>query len=276
SGALNISATSTSFLSGLSANNYTFPSGTNSLGAGTYNLGGTTSVAQNASTGTATVVSLASGATINTSGGTVNVGAAGTLSGTGTIQGNVDNVAGTVSPGASPGMLTITGNYTQGASGVLNMEIGGLGAGKDYDQLRVGGGTTLAGTLNTALINGFVPVSGQSFTLIQSTGPISGTFTTVNQPVGALFNSFYSSTTFDFIAASGGSIPAAIIPVVQNTIVSTDQVLVALTTTTTTSSTSDTGLMLVPGGNIECAPATTGTTTTTADGKIVPKPPACN
>ena len=126
------------------------------------------------------------GATINTAGGTVTVGVGGTLSGAGTIQGNVNNVAGTVSPGASPGMLTITGNYTQGASGVLDMQIGGLVAGTDYDQLRVGGTTSLAGTLNTALINGFVPPTGSTFTLVQSTGAVSGTFTTTNQPVGTL------------------------------------------------------------------------------------------
>jgi hypothetical protein len=166
----------------------------------------------------------------------------------------VNNVAGTVSPGASPGVLTITGNYTQGASGVLDMQIGGLVAGTDYDQLRVGGSTSLAGTLNTALINGFVPVSGSTFTLIQSTGAISGTFSTINQPAG-IFNSFYGATTFDFVAASsgGGSVPPQLVPVVQNTIVSVEQVLVSLAPNTSTTN-SETGLMLVTG--IDVAPAT--------------------
>jgi hypothetical protein len=213
----------------------------------------------------------------------VNVGVGGTLKGVGTIQGNVNNSGGTVAPGASPGTLTITGNYTQGASGTLDMEIGGLTAGTQYDQLVVQGSTSLAGTLNTTLVNGFVPVAGNTFTLIQSTGPLTGTFSTVNQPTGSPFSSFYGPTTFQFIAGSvsqtlppaSGSIPAPIIPVVQNVIVSTDQVLVALTTTTTTTTTSDTGLKFVPGGNIDVAPAPE-TTTTTADGKIVPKPPACN
>ncbi|HTL91414.1 MAG TPA: hypothetical protein VL176_03645, partial [Steroidobacteraceae bacterium] len=254
SGALNIVAASTSFLNGLNATNYSFSGGTYSLAAGTYNLGGTTSIAQNPSTGAVTVVDVATGATINTSGGTVNVGAGGTLSGTGTIQGNVNNVAGTVSPGASPGMLTITGNYTQAPSGTLNMEIGGLVAGTQYDQLVVQGSTSLAGTLNTSLVNGFVPVSGSTFTLIQSSGPISGTFTTVNQPLGALFNTFYGPVTVDFVAASasGGSIPVQIIPVVQATIVSTDQVLIGLNQPTTTSA--ESGVMLVKA--IDVSPAT--------------------
>jgi hypothetical protein len=252
SGALNITATSTTFQNGLNATNYSFSGGTYALAAGTYNLGGTTTVAQSPGSGAPTVVDLAAGATINTSGGTVNVGAGGTLSGTGTIQGNVNNIAGTVSPGASPGMLTITGNYTQGASGVLDMQIGGLVAGTDYDQLRVGGTTSLAGTLNTALINGFVPASGTTFTLIQSTGAISGTFTTTNQPAG-IFNSFYGPTTVDFVAVSGaGSVPPQIVPVVQNTIVAIDQVLVAVNQSTSTSA--ESGLLLVPG--IDVSPAT--------------------
>jgi len=187
----------------------------------------------------------------------------------------VNNSGGIVSPGASPGILTITGNYTQGASGALNMEIGGLVAGVDYDQLRVGGSTSLAGTLNTALLGTFLPPPGTTFTLIQSTGPLTGTFTTVNQPIGTLFNSFYGTTTFDFIASStsGGSVPVEILPPFQNVIVSTDQVLTTLIQTTTT--TSDTGLKFVPGGNIDVAPAPDATITT-AEGKIVAKPPACN
>jgi hypothetical protein len=182
------------------------------------------------------------------------------LSGTGTIAGNVNNVAGTVTPGASPGILTITGNYTQGASGTLGMEIGGLTAGTQYDQLVVGGSTSLAGTLNTALVNGFVPVSGNTFTLIQSTGPVTGTFTTVNQPVGALFNSFYGPTTFEFISAASATLPPPLVTAVNNTIATTTQlnqpVIEVLDKIVVT--------YVVP------------STTTTPEGKIVPKPPACN
>ena len=212
----------------------------------------------NASGGTLTSGTMNVTGTLNTSGsalniGTLNVGVGGALTGTGTIQGNVNNVAGTVSPGASPGILTISGNYTQGASGVLDMQIGGLVAGTDYDQLKVLGTTSLAGTLNTALINGFVPVPGQTFTLVQSTGAVTGTFTTVNQPVGALFNSFYGPTTFDFIAASTAAVPPPIQSAFQNTIVSVEQVLVSLAPTTTTTN-SETGLLLVTG--IDVAPAT--------------------
>jgi hypothetical protein len=43
----------------------------------------------------------------------------------GKIDGNVV-IGGTISPGNSPGILTIDGNYTQTSSGVYDAEIAGL------------------------------------------------------------------------------------------------------------------------------------------------------
>jgi hypothetical protein len=104
------------------------------------------------------------------------------------------------------------------------MDIGGLTAGSGYDQLLVTGTATLGGALNTALIGGFVPPPGSTFTLVQAAS-LSGTFATINQPPGALFNSFYGPTTFEFIAAGGGgaSIPVPIAPTFNYAIVSTEQ-----------------------------------------------------
>jgi hypothetical protein len=103
----------------------------------------------------------------------------GVLKGTGTIFGSVIN-AGQVSPGdvGTPGALTITGSYTQTPAGVLNVDLGGLAAGSQYDQLAVAGPIALAGALNTTLLNGFVPVLGNSFAVVNNTGStaISGTF----------------------------------------------------------------------------------------------------
>ncbi len=122
------------------------------------------------------------GGTANILSGTSTFGAlsmgGGTLTGTGTISGNVDNSAGTVAPGASPGILTINGNYAQGPLGTLAVEIGGTTAGSQYDQLVVTGSTTLGGTLTTTL--SFVPAASDTFTIIQSSGPVSGAFATTN------------------------------------------------------------------------------------------------
>lgn len=79
----------------------------------------------------------------------------------------------TISPGAS-GILTIAGSLT--TSGIINLELSGASS---FDQLVVtGGSATLGGTLNVTLINGFTPQVGQTFTILTSTLPRSGTFGT--------------------------------------------------------------------------------------------------
>ncbi len=81
--------------------------------------------------------------------GNVTVGGSdSTLRGHGTIDGNVTS-NGNVFPGGTTGILTITGNYTQNPAGTLNIEVTptNLTAGTGYDQLAVGGTSSLAGTL---------------------------------------------------------------------------------------------------------------------------------
>ncbi|MBL8804755.1 MAG: hypothetical protein JNN27_22355, partial [Planctomycetes bacterium] len=104
----------------------------------------------------------------------------GTLRGNaGTISGNVVNNGGVLAPGSTAaGALNIVGTYTQGASGVMNVEIGGTTQGAQFDRLTVSGAATLGGTLNIQLINGFQPTSG-SFAILGHASR-TGTFATVN------------------------------------------------------------------------------------------------
>jgi hypothetical protein len=104
----------------------------------------------------------------------------GSLSGSGTINASVRN-AGLVDPGGAgaAGQMTIAGNYTQLAGGVLNIEIGGTIAGSQYDQLIVIGSVVLDGTLNINLINGFSPLSGNKFQIL-TFGSHTGVFATIN------------------------------------------------------------------------------------------------
>ncbi len=92
----------------------------------------------------------------------------GTFSGNGIIVGpSFTNVAGTVTPGASPGILNITGNYIQGPSGTLNIEIQGTNAlVPDFDQLLVSGNASLDGTLNVSLLNSFLPEKLDAFRIM--------------------------------------------------------------------------------------------------------------
>ena len=83
------------------------------------------------------------------------------------INANVTN-GGQVIPGGTgaAGLLTINGNYTQTASGSLDVDLGGTTAGSQYDQLAVSGTATLGGTLDVSLINGFQPALGNTFQVL--------------------------------------------------------------------------------------------------------------
>ncbi len=118
--------------------------------------------------------------------GTFEVTVNGTLAGEGTVVGNLNNLSGTVSPGMSPGRLDVTGNYTQGTSANLAIEIGGPLAELQFDQLFVSGAASLAGSLTVDLIDlgegQFAPVLGQTFSIFKAGGGVTGTFANLNLP----------------------------------------------------------------------------------------------
>jgi sugar lactone lactonase YvrE len=103
----------------------------------------------------------------------------GTVTGSGAVVGNLTNNAGLIVPGHSAGVLSVTGNFTQGSGGTLLLEVGGVNAhGPDYDQLQVGGTASLGGTLDVKTINGFKPKSTDSFTPL-SYSSSTGKFSTI-------------------------------------------------------------------------------------------------
>jgi hypothetical protein len=111
---------------------------------------------------------------------------AGTLRGGGAINGSVENLGGVVAPGASPGTLTLSGNYTQGAGGRLEVEVAGTGVGQ-FDTLAIGGSATLGGTLALNPTPGYANSSaiGDSFSFLTHGGTVTGQFaqTVVNPPL---------------------------------------------------------------------------------------------
>jgi hypothetical protein len=114
-------------------------------------------------------------------GGVFNL-SGGTLKGTGTISGSIINTGGTVSPGDSPGVLSITGNYSQDSSSELDILITGPNPGTDYSALNMTGSATLDGTLSLLFPNGFTPGVGQTFTILTASGGVSGKFATIDSP----------------------------------------------------------------------------------------------
>jgi fibronectin-binding autotransporter adhesin len=114
----------------------------------------------------------------------VSVNNAGWLGGTGTVGPLTLNSGGKVSPGASPGILSVGGDANFNAGGTFAVELNGATAGTGYDRLSVSGNATLGGaTLEVTL--GYTPVMGTMFTILQAGGTVTGTFASL--PNGATF-----------------------------------------------------------------------------------------
>jgi T5SS/PEP-CTERM-associated repeat protein len=86
---------------------------------------------------------------------------------------------GTLAPGNSAGTTRIEGSYVQQAGGTLEIEIGGLVGGTQFDVVNVTGNAALGGDLQLKLINGFVPSQTSTFAILQSTGNVTGAFANV-------------------------------------------------------------------------------------------------
>lgn len=156
-----------------------------------------------------TAVKLWSNGSIDVSGGSATVGGAspaaamgtlrinpgGSLLGFGTVTANVLNAGGVIWPGGDPGTLTIHGNFQQD-SGLLPIQIAGATPGQ-YNVLSVSGNATLGGSIEVDFVKGYVPKSGDTFTLIPSPS-VSGVFGTFT--IAGILNTWKYSLT----AASQG------------------------------------------------------------------------
>jgi len=130
----------------------------------------------------------------------------GTLGGIGVVTANVNN-SGSTAPGLSAGLLNVSGQYAQTTSGSLAIELGGLTAGTEHDKLTMTSSAALSGTLNVTLINSYVPVEGDSFTILEASS-VGGTFAAVNTPVlpgGEPWQVIYNATSV--VLAVGATCP---------------------------------------------------------------------
>ena len=116
----------------------------------------------------------------------VTIKPGGEAKGDGEIEAEVEN-NGSVKPGKSPERLTITGDFTQGADGVLVLEIGGPLSALEHDVLAVNGDAIIAGTVIIDFIDGFAPSVGQMFNVFEVTGTLdlsAANFVVQNAPPG--------------------------------------------------------------------------------------------
>ena len=120
--------------------------------------------------------------------------------------GDLTQMGGTTSPGASPGIMTITGDYALN-SGDLFMELDGLTPGTGHDQLIVTGDVSLAGDLSLAV--GFSPSNGDMFTIIDNQGgnAVSGTFTQ-----GGSISAGGYVFSIDYMGGDGNDVVLTVVP----------------------------------------------------------------
>ena len=141
--------------------------------------------------------------TITGAGGGLVTVTGGTILGAGTVKGtlsagNATGNAVTVNVGDSglAGLLSITGKYTQLATGNLTGTINGTTAGTGYSQMKVTGTAALAGTINFTVTTAFQAslTVNEQFTALTASS-ISGTFSNSTIAINSNFHFAVTYTT---------------------------------------------------------------------------------
>ena len=106
----------------------------------------------------------------------------GDFSGTGCSGTGDVFLEGDTRPGFSAGEMVFGGDVTFGAFSSLEIELGGMLAGDQYDRLDIAGNLTPGGTLQVALIDGFAPSAGDTFDILDWGTLAAGSFSAVELP----------------------------------------------------------------------------------------------
>ncbi len=189
---------------GMGTANGTLTTGSGSMiTATTVNIGegtnATGNVNMNGGLFAAGIVNMGAGGTFNFTDGRLGIGTFNTYSGSGSLN----QQGGTLAPGFSPfdtslaGIATINGDYCL-TSGTLEIELFGLGAGTEYDQVFVNGLVRLDAGGSLDVVLGFAPEIGDQFIILDNDEDdwINGTFAGLSE--GAVFSTSYLSTYYPF------------------------------------------------------------------------------
>ena len=128
---------------------------------------------------------------------TLTLNSSSKLLGSGSITGNVVNIAGTLNPGSDTelGGLTIVGDYTQGSDAVTIIEISNNGSNSTtYDTLNVVSGvTTLDGELQLSNLGSSSFISSSPFSPLNF-GTTAGKFTSITDGSNTIQSDFSNGT----------------------------------------------------------------------------------
>lgn len=148
--------------------------------------------------------------TMNLSGGSIRFDGAVVGSGAFTGSGTA-TFANSYNLGAAPAAVTMSGDLTLNAANTLSVDLGGLIAGTQYDQISVDGTATLGGRLIVNLVDPgdgtFEPAVGDEFEIIPA-GMLAGSFSTLTLPALAagFWQPIYASDGFSLRV--GSNLPA--------------------------------------------------------------------
>lgn len=154
-------------------------------------------------------VELGSGSELRAGVGGVALGSTATLAGSGLVSGDVFNLRGTLSPGASAGTLSVAGGYEQSqAEAELRIELAGRAQG-EWDRLEVSGDLALlAGRVRFEAAGGFLPAAGDEFPFATAGGALVQDPALAYEAAGAMnlgFEVVSSGDTLTFRALSDAS-----------------------------------------------------------------------
>ena len=119
----------------------------------------------------------------------------GTLCGVANLTAGTLTNNGSVYPGDAPGTLTLTGNYVQSASGILDIGLSNSGSGL----LKIIGSASLGGTLDISCYGSCTFPEGTELQILSATAPLTGRFADIIE------SGFAGTDTGDFTLVSGSN-----------------------------------------------------------------------
>jgi hypothetical protein len=112
------------------------------------------------------------------------------------------NNHGRILPGGYDGIGTmhLVGDLVQHSAGELWVNLNGALPGSGHDQVTVDGNAALSGNLSVSSLPGFMPANGQQFTILTTTGLVTGAFETIVSTDGITYNPIYNSDSVVLVA----------------------------------------------------------------------------
>lgn len=144
---------------------------------------------------------------------TLNTGQGGMVMGNGSTGTVLLGNGARIAPGLSPGCIN-TNDLTFQSGSFYDFEVGGTTACSEYDQIKVVGMVDLGGgSLNTVAYNGFKPVAGQKFVIIDNDGTdkVTGTFNGIAE--GGTYANQGVIYSVSYIAGDGNDVELTVLNV---------------------------------------------------------------